>query len=202
MTDNVCGEDTCTPGPVGYTCGEIAKARKPSKAMIQVHLLWQSVFKVGERLISTSCRGTRSSDPTEGAATLPGDALDQTMGPRILNVAKAKGILLFFVGRLAVDDLYKRNFERRVTLDTVDVHHGGRKGLNARATKCPIGLILSLLFISNPGKRSPLKTASSKWYLKAWLIFPILLSVPTHAAEGGDTWIPSGGVDSPPLGVG
>lgn len=27
VTDNVCGEEACTPGPVGYTCGETSAAR-------------------------------------------------------------------------------------------------------------------------------------------------------------------------------
>lgn len=28
VIDNVCGQETCTPGPVGYTCGERTQARK------------------------------------------------------------------------------------------------------------------------------------------------------------------------------
>lgn len=38
VTDNVCGEETCTPGPEGYTCGERTKARRALYETNQAHL--------------------------------------------------------------------------------------------------------------------------------------------------------------------
>lgn len=50
VTDNVCDEATCTPGPEGYTCGEIKipEERHSVASVVQVGPLHQDAACVGD----------------------------------------------------------------------------------------------------------------------------------------------------------